>query len=137
MVLSPAGEDLIEGFESLRLEAYKDLRGIWTIGFGHTGGVKEGDTCTKVQADLWFMQDSQIAQATVNNSIKVPMKQNEFDAMVSLAYNIGAHAFANSEVVMHFNAGDQLGAANAFLNWHTPNLMSRRVKERQFFLRAA
>lgn len=134
MQLSAAGTKLIEGFEALRLVAYLDIRGIWTIGYGHTGGVKAGDICTQMQADVWFLQDSQIAQAAVNSSIKIPMTQNEFDAMTSLAYNIGAHAFAHSDCVKHFNLSNKMAAAADFLNWHTPNLMARRVKEKMFFI---
>lgn len=136
MLLSTAGHKLIQGFEALRLTAYLDTRGIWTLGWGHINGVKKGDTCSALQADEWFGNDVITAATAVNSNIKILMTQNQFDAMVSLAYNIGAHGFANSDVVKHFNLGDVNGAANAFLNWHRPNLLGRRLKEKAFFLEA-
>ncbi|MBL4859521.1 MAG: lysozyme, partial [Acinetobacter sp.] len=89
MVVSLFGVDLICGFEGKRLTAYDDGVGVWTIGFGTTvypNGikVKKGDTCTEAQAKAYMTYDLKKFEAAVNNSVKMPLNQNQFDALVSL-----------------------------------------------------
>lgn len=141
MQLSAAGIEALRGYESCRLTAYRDSGGVWTIGWGHTGpDVHEGLTWTQDQADAAFVRDTAWAQAAVRNDVAVPLTQPQFDALVSLVFNIGAGAFARSTLLRKLNAGDYRGAADEFLRWNRDNgevvtgLAVRRAKERAMFL---
>lgn len=91
MMTSTRGIDLIKQFEGLKLTAYKDPVGIWSIGYGHTKGVKEGDTITREEAERYLRDDLATAEAAVSIYDEIyHWNQNEFDALVSFAYNIGA-----------------------------------------------
>lgn len=139
---SPAGRAAIIQREGLRLKAYQDTVGVWTIGCGHTGRaspppVHGGMTITNAQADAFLASDLAPIEAAVSQAIKRPITQNEFDACVSLAFNIGASGFIGSTVVHKINAfGDMQAAADAFLLWEKPpELKSRREGERAQFLK--
>lgn len=143
MRISNKGRDFIKGFEDLRLVAYPDPGTggkPWTIGWGHTKGVRQGDKITQEQAEQFLSDDLAVFELTVNSAIKRPMTQNQFDAMVSLAFNIGGPEFAGSTLVKKFNAGDVLGAADQFPRWKfsagkvMPGLVKRRAAEREKFL---
>ncbi|MFC0227425.1 lysozyme [Serratia aquatilis] len=143
MNISNKGISLIKGFEKLELKAYPDPATggkPWTIGWGHTKGVKPGDRITEQQAEQFFHEDLAVFELTVNSAIKVPMTQNQFDAMVALAFNIGGPSFATSTLVKKFNAGDVRGAADEFPRWKFANckvkngLIKRRAAERELFL---
>lgn len=92
--IGQAGLKLIMQFEGCRLKAYQCAAGVWTIGYGHTSGVKQGQTITQAQAEEYLRQDCQKFVAYVNNSAYVPitgqLNQNQFDALVSFAFNCGA-----------------------------------------------
>lgn len=146
MHVSPSGFDLICNFEGLRLKAYDDGVGVWTIGFGTTkypGGVrvKKGDVCTLDQAKAYMQNDLKSFEQTVNNTVKVPLNQNQFDALVSLAYNIGSTAFKNSTLVKRLNEGNYKAAANQFNVWvnaggkRMQGLVNRRAAESTLFLK--
>ena len=96
MNINQAGLDLIQEFEGLRLEAYQDSNGIWTIGNGHTQGVKEGDTCTKEQAQQWLAEDCHRAETCIQQSVSYPLTENEFSALVSFVFNVGPGRKANA-----------------------------------------
>jgi lysozyme len=145
MVVSLFGVDLICGFEGKRLAAYDDGVGVWTIGFGTTvypNGIKvqKGDTCTEAQAKAYMAHDLKKFELAVNNAVKVPLNQNQFDALVSLAYNIGTNAFSKSTLVKKLNASDIQGAADQFDVWvnaggkRMQGLVNRRAKEKALFL---
>ena len=140
MILGAAGRALIESFEELRLSAYLDQRGIPTIGYGHTAGVKMGDTCTEEQADAWLEEDAQTATSGVEKSLQVSCNQNQFDALTSFTFNVGVGAEAHSTLAKLMNAGDIQGTADQFLVWDhvngVPNagLLRRRQAERTLFL---
>lgn len=143
MQTSKVGREFIKGFEQLRLKAYPDPGTggkPWTIGWGHTKGVKQGDRITQEQAEQFFSNDLAVFELTVNSAIKRTMTQNQFDAMVSLAFNIGGPAFAGSTLVKKFNAGEVQGAADEFPKWRNsagkvmPGLVKRRAAEREMFL---
>lgn len=85
-----AGVNLIKDFEKCRLEAYKCPAGVWTIGYGHTAGVKPGDKITQAQADAYLAADLEKYEAKVNKYDTYHWNQNEFDALVSFSYNIGS-----------------------------------------------
>lgn len=89
-----------------------------TLGFGTTEGVKMGDTITPPRALARALMDVQKFEGPVKACIKVPLAQYEYDAAMSLAYNIGTHAFCNSTVAKRFNAGDYAAACEAFLMWN-------------------
>ena len=145
MSVSNKGVDLICEFEGKRLVAYDDGVGVWTIGFGTTvypNGVKvkKGDICTEAQAKEFMKHDLIQFKHTVNESVKVPLNQNQFDALVSLAYNIGSSAFKSSTLVKKLNTGDYQGAADQFDVWinaggkRMQGLVNRRDREKLLFL---
>ena len=142
MEYSKQGLDLTKAFESCRLTAYRDIKGVLTIGYGHTNGVKLGDTCTPEQADEWLAGDLLTAEGAVNRLVKCALRQCQFDALVSLCFNIGQGNFAESTVLKRLNVGtpDYSGAATAFLMWVrtngdvNPGLVKRREAEEQLFL---
>ena len=146
MTVSPFGVDLICSFEGKRLTAYDDGVGGWTIGFGTTAypngiKVKNGDTCTEEQAKSYMGHDLKKFEAAVNKAVTEQLTQNQFDALVSLAYNIGAGAFSQSTLVKKLNANDIRGAADQFDVWvnaggkRMQGLVNRRSKEKQLFLK--
>jgi len=145
MLVSNKGVDLICEFEGEQLIAYDDGVGIWTIGFGtikYPNGVrvKKGDTCTLEQAKEYMRHDLIEFEHTVNSSVKVPLNQNQFDALVSLAYNIGSSAFKSSTLVKKLNSGDYKGSADQFNVWvnaggkRIQGLVNRRDREKLLFL---
>lgn len=146
MKTSQAGIDFISNFEGLELKAYLCPAKVWTIGFGTTvypngSKVKSGDVCTRDQAIQFKQHDLNRFEKSVIDAVKVPINQNQFDALVSLAYNIGSSAFANSTLVKKLNAGDYVGASNQFDVWNKgggkilKGLVNRRAKEKSVFLK--
>lgn len=142
MKTSANGINLIKQFEGLELEAYQDAVGIWTIGYGHTGpDVKPGMRITEKEADnLLSKRLAREFEPGVNSAIRGDVNQNEFDALVSLAYNIGVSALKKSTVIKRLNKGDIMGAADAILWWNKAGgrvlngLVRRRAAERALFL---
>ncbi len=139
--LGAAGIALIQGYEKLRLIAYQDQGGIWTIGWGHTGPeVVEGLVWTREQADAQFLLDTAHAVKGVDICTNEPMTQNQFDAMVSLAFNIGVTNFHDSRLVKLQNAQQVAAAAEEFGRWiyvkgiRSEGLVERRAAERALFL---
>lgn len=133
MRLSNLGETVIKFFEELALVAYKDSGGIWTCGWGHTGkDVVEGTTCTPTQAEAWFLGDVQEAETAVNRSVKVSMKQIQFDALVSFVFNIGVEAFEISTLLKLHNQGKTPSAAAEFLKWvHVKGVVNKGLVKRR------
>jgi lysozyme len=143
--INDAGLDLIKHFEGCRLTAYQDVAGIWTIGYGHTAGVSEGLVFTQAQADQALLDDLTDAEAAVDSAVQdVATTDNQFAAMVSLCYNIGAGNFADSTVLREHRAGRTQQAADAFLLWNkatidgvlqvVTGLTNRREAERTLYL---
>lgn len=131
----------LKRWEGCRLTAYKDIGGIWTIGYGSTGSnVFPGLTITQAEADRLLDQDLVRFEKTVNENVRVPINQNQYDALVSLSYNIGTTAFSRSTVLRRLNEGDYEGAADAILWWNKvkgkviKGLVNRRKAERELFL---
>lgn len=138
--LSDVGFSLTKEFEGLRLEAYQDLAGIWTIGFGHTGpDVARGDHITQPEAEDLLHSDLQEAIACVNRSVNVSIEQHHFDALVDFCYNAGRGSFERSSLLERLNSGDFEGAASQFGAWvHVdaqtiPGLVRRRAAEVALF----
>lgn len=118
MDISTDGVAFIKEFEGLKLEAYQDIAGIWTIGYGHTETAREGMTVTEEQAEALLRWDLKGFETAVNGTVKVELQQHEFDALVSLAFNIGAGAFRRSTAVKRLNGLDRHGAAEAITWWN-------------------
>ena len=140
MKLSEHGKELIKSFEGFRLTAYKDGGGVWTIGWGHTGSdVTPGRSITQERADFLFDADIIEFEEGVNSLVKVPLTQNQFDALVSFAYNCGGDALENSTLLRLLNEGEYVRAAAQLPRWNKDNgvvvkgLVRRRAAERQLF----
>ncbi len=126
--------------EDLRLEAYKPLKSdVWTIGYGHTKGVKPGDKITEEEAERLYEQDFKVHTAPLKD-VKVPLNDNEKIALASFIYNVGTGAFKTSTLKKKLDAGDRVGAAKELERWNKQNgkvvqgLINRRNKEKKLFL---
>ncbi len=133
--LIPEAFALIKHFEGCFLEAYRDPVGVMTIGYGHTGHVKRGMSLKPREAEDLLMEDLEIAQSDVRHHVKVPLSDNEFGALVSLAFNIGGSALAHSTLIRKLNKGDRAGAAAEFDRFVHGHVGGRRVKLRGLVLR--
>lgn len=98
--------------------AYQDIVGVWTVGFGTTEKVKPGQTIDPVTALQRKLSDVQKFEGALKQCVKVPLHQYEYDAFLSLAYNIGPTAFCNSTLVRRLNTGDYVGACTEILRWN-------------------
>ena len=143
LAYSSKGLALTEQFEGLRLTAYQDSVGVWTIGYGHTGSdVHPGLAITQQQASELLLKDVASAVAAVNRLVTVPLTQNQFDALVDFVFNAGAGNLAGSTLLRDLNAGNYAGAAAQFPKWvHAgnqilPGLVARRNAELALFLQA-
>lgn len=136
MKISAAGIKAIEQREGNRNKAYADSRGIPTVGVGHTGPeVHLGLVWTDAQVDSALTYDLTWAIEAVNDSVKVQLTQNEFDACVSVCFNIGAAGFKGSSIVRMLNDNRPLVAADDFMMWDKPiELLKRRRSEQAQFL---
>jgi lysozyme len=154
MKTSKAGLDLIKKFEGLELQAYQDIAGIWTIGYGHTGfypadfvlsgEVKAGDVIEYDDAEWLLRHDLTPRERFLDRAIDASINQNQFDALISLVYNIGEGAFLKSTALRRLNVDDREGAADA-MTWfnkatvkgvlrEVQGLTRRRAHEKALFL---
>ena len=135
----------IQNWEGLRLTAYKCAAGVWTIGYGQTGTVDgkrihAGMRITRAKADELFRNDTEYRMVKVANMLERPANPREFDALISLAYNIGLGALRKSSVMRNHNAGYRFKAAYAFMNhvWAggriLKGLVLRRAVEAYWYL---
>ena len=141
MAIAKSTLDFITKEEGARNKAYKDSKGLWTIGVGHLIKVDEQNlitaTLTDEQVEDLLRSDLKWCSEAIETSVKVPLQQHQFDALYSLCFNIGGTAFKNSTVVKRINAGDINGAAAAIEMWNKPDvLINRRKRERALFLGA-
>jgi lysozyme len=109
---------LIKEFEGLRLEAYLCPAKVWTIGYGHTKTAKPGMKITEGGAEALLRHDLEWVESTINKHVKVPLTQNQYDALASFIYNVGAGAFRKSTLLRLLNQGDYDGAAGQFQRWN-------------------
>jgi lysozyme len=140
MNYSQSGLKMTEQFEACSLDAYQDIKGIWTVGYGHTGpDVYPGLSITPLEAEQFLLNDIQNAVNCVNSLVTVPLTQGEFDALTDFAFNCGSGAFAGSTMLRLLNAGDYQGAAGQFDLWDhaggqvVAGLLRRRDAETQEF----
>lgn len=136
---SKRGIDLIKQFEGMFLKAYLCPAKIWTIGYGHTATARPGMVITEEQAEQLLRDDLLEFERAVNHAVTVPLKQHQFDALVSFAFNVGASALRGSTLLRKVNAEDWQGAAAEFDRWTRgggkvlPGLVRRRAAERAMF----
>lgn len=117
MQISKAGIELIKRFEGCVLTAYLDVVGVATIGYGHTAGVKLGDKITQAQADAMLETDVMLRVGAVNNLVRAPITQGQFDALCSFAYNVGVGNLQRSTLLRMINRGEAADAAEQLLLW--------------------
>jgi lysozyme len=137
---SDNGLSLTKKFEGLRLSAYADQVGVWTIGYGHTGlGVHAGLAITQDQADAFLASDVAGSVACVNRLVTSDINQNQFDALVDFVFNLGCASLASSTLLRFVNSGDFADAADQFQRWDhaggvvVPGLLQRRQAEATLF----
>lgn len=133
------GKSIVKKFEGCKLTAYLCPAGIPTIGYGHTHNVKLGDTCTQQQADEWLEDDFFHATSDVKAVVKVPLTDNQLDALASFVFNLGVRKLIQSTLLKKLNAKDYTGAANEFDKWvfaagkRLNGLIARRAAEKALF----
>ncbi|MGL4566902.1 MAG: lysozyme [Fusobacteriaceae bacterium] len=139
MKISQKGIDLIKNFEGCRLVAYKCPAGVWTCGFGTTLGVTPGMVITQRQAEKLLENDLIKFEVAVESLVEVLLTQEQFDSLVSFAYNVGNSALKKSTLLQKLNKGDYKGASEEFLRWNKaagkvlPGLVKRRLAEQKLF----
>lgn len=144
MRLSDAGLDMLKDHEGLRLNAYQDSAGVWTIGYGHTRTAKEGMKIDVLQAEQLLRNDADVAEQSVRGMVVVPLSQPMYDALVSFVFNLGGSAFWSSTLLSKINAEDYESAADEFQRWvwvtrptgqkeRLPGLEKRRAAEAEMF----
>ena len=125
----------LKKFEQLRLTAYQDAKGVWTIGYGHTGGVRKGDRISEVQAEAFLRNDLQTAEKYVQTIARV-VTQGQFDALVDFAFNCGVGALKTSTLLQYIQSGRKTWEIQEqFLRWVNSGgkklggLVTRRIWE--------
>ncbi|AFL75382.1 lysozyme [Thiocystis violascens] len=137
--VNAAGLALIQRHEGLTLRAYRCPAGVWTIGYGSTRDVTPGLVIDLAEADRRLRQDLRAAERAVAAAVRVPLNDNEFSALVSFVYNVGAAAFADSTLLRRLNGGQRADAARQFARWNRgggrvlPGLITRRAAEVALF----
>ena len=139
--VTPAWLARIKQFEGFRSTAYVDAAGVWTIGYGSTRHVKQGDTITEPQAERRMIADLEACAGSVENlTHTVDLTDGQRDALIDFAYNLGANALAKSTLLKCVLAGDHDGAAKQFGKWvfaggkKLPGLVQRRAREAERYL---
>lgn len=137
--VSVAGIDLIKQFEGYRGEAYRCQAGVWTVGYGHTKGVGRWTRINPEQAEQYLGEDLKNAEGAVTSYVRVPLNQCQYDALVSLTYNIGSGKFRDSTTLKNLNSGNYACAREAIRLWNkaggkvSKGLMGRREAEYKMF----
>lgn len=140
MNISDEGLDLIKRSEGCSLTAYKDSVGVWTIGYGHTRGVKPGDACTDEQATQYLLDDLESVYSDIEALVDVPLTQGQFDALCSFVFNLGGPALRSSTLLKLLNAGDYDAARKQIPRWDKAGkqvlagLTKRRAAEAAMFV---
>jgi lysozyme len=143
--INQAGIDLIKHFESLQLQAYQDSVGIWTIGYGHTAGGKNdgsihaGMAIDEQQAEDFLRQDLAGFEQAVDGAVATSINDNQFAALISFSFNLGAANLRSSTLLRVLNEADHFAAAGEFKQWskaggkRLAGLVRRRISERNLF----
>lgn len=145
--IDDAGLALIKEFEGVKLDAYQDVAGIWTIGYGHIKGVTPGMHITSEEAEQTLQDDLAGTESAVDDATKgAATTDNQFSAMVAFAFNVGSANFRQSSLLKDHLIGKYTDAADAFLLWNkarvngvlqpVSGLTRRRAAERELYLAA-
>lgn len=139
-MINAAGLDLIKKFEGFQSEAYKDPIGVWTIGYGETRDVKEGDAITKIEAEAMLLKRCSEIERRILRLLNVQLTSTEMAALISFAYNVGIGNLEKSTLLRLINQNNFTQAAEQFGKWINaggnplPGLIKRREAEKQLFL---
>lgn len=140
MRVSASGVYFIKQFEGLSLDVYLDVAGLKTVGYGHRCDDRAvGEAISKETAESLLMEDLIKVCEAISPAIKVPVRQTQFDALVSFAFNVGCHSLLHSTLLRKLNLGDAGGAAAEFIRWDhaggqvVPGLHKRRMAEADLF----
>lgn len=137
--INAAGLELIKTYEGLALRSYRCAAGRWTVGYGHTATALPGQEIDEHKADELLQADLRGFEKAVAELVQVPLNDNQFAALVSLAFNIGVAALARSTLIKLLNAGDLDKVPAEFLRWtkvgtlELPGLVRRRTAEAQLW----
>jgi lysozyme len=140
MNISKEGLSLIKKFEGCELEAYLCPAGVWTIGYGHTKDVKEGDKINKEEADYLLQEEMIEYESYINDFVEVPLNQNQFDALCSWVYNLGPTNLKNSTMLRVLNEEKYADVPQEIKRWNKAGgevldgLIKRREAEAKMFL---
>lgn len=141
MRISHLGVSFIKGFEGYSSTPYQDVAGIWTWGYGHARRLGEDlpASVTREEAEAQLEMDIIPAEKCINQVVKVPINQNQFDALCSFVYNVGGAAFSGSTLLKKINASQMDDAENEFMKWShaggkvVQGLLTRRQAEAKLF----
>ena len=143
MIISKTGLELIKTAEGFSPEAYQDIVGVLTIGYGTatTSGasITSGMVISEAKATEMLMQEVSKIETQISKNVKVPLTQGQIDALISFAYNLGVHALLTSTLWKKLNAGDITGASKEFMKWNkaggkeVKGLTNRRKAEQAIF----
>ena len=139
MNISKEGLSLIKKFEGCELEAYLCTAGVWTIGYGHTKDVKEGDKINKDEADYLLQEEMIEYESYINDFVEVPLEQNQFDALCSWVYNLGPTNLKNSTMLRVLNEEKYADVPQEIKRWNKAGgevldgLIKRREAEAKMF----
>ena len=131
--------DFVKQFEGRELKAYQCSAGVWTIGYGHTKGVREGDEISSAEAEQLLVEDLTAIADDLNRLVNVPVSESQYIALLSLAFNIGGTALKKSTLLFHLNHKRYDEAAEEFDKWIyaggkvSEGLKRRRAAERELF----
>tara|TARA_R110002012_G_scaffold134615_1_gene288047 strand:- start:1444 stop:1911 length:468 start_codon:yes stop_codon:yes gene_type:complete len=140
MNISKEGLSLIKKFEGCELEAYLCPAGVWTIGYGHTKDVKEGDKINKEEADYLLQEEMIEYESYINDFVEVPLNQNQFDALCSWVYNLGPTNLKNSTMLKVLNEEKYVDVPQEIKRWNKAGgevldgLIKRREAEAKMFV---
>jgi len=118
MKCSQEGLALIKKFEGCKLKAYKCSAGVWTIGYGHTAGVKEGDVISQPEADELLEEDVAKFEKYVSSNVKVELNQSQFDALVAWTFNLGVGNLRESTMLKKLNNEDYASVPSEMKRWN-------------------
>jgi len=139
MNISKEGLSLIKKFEGCELEAYLCPAGVWTIGYGHTKDVKEGDKINRDEADYLLQEEMIEYESYINDFVEVPLNQNQFDALCSWVYNLGPTNLKNSTMLRVLNEEKYADVPQQIKRWNKAGgevldgLIKRREAEAKMF----
>ena len=127
------GLALIKKFEGCELEAYQCSAGVWTIGYGHTKDVEEGDTISKDQAEEMLVEELHEYENYVNEYVNVALSQNQFDALVSWVYNLGPANLKASTMLKVLNSGKYEDVPAQIKRWNKAGgkVLEGRIRRRE------